>query len=125
MEPELRPLDNRLTQFLAKSIFNCPHIPQLIAELQSNEPLRRFCGYPFRSHIPRESCFSRAFARVAHSELAQNEHEALVRPTQAAAKRTGRSESVVRAFQKERTGRSEAVVRAFQKERTGRSESVV
>lgn len=80
-----RPPKSRLAlahAFLAKSIFNCPHTRQLIAELHSNEPLRRLCGYSSRKHIPHESCFSRAFAEFAHSELAQHAHEALVRATQ-------------------------------------------
>lgn len=80
-----RPPKSRLAlahAFLAKSIFNCPHTRQLIAELHANEPLRRLCGYPSRKHIPHESCFSRAFAEFAHSELAQHAHEALVRATQ-------------------------------------------
>lgn len=80
-----RPPKSRLSlahAFLAKSIFNCPHTRQLIAELHANEPLRRLCGYPCRSRIPHESCFSRAFAEFAQSELGQKAHEALVRATQ-------------------------------------------
>lgn len=80
-----RPPKSRLAlahAFLAKSIFNCPHTRQLIAELHTNEPLRRLCGYSCRSRIPHESSFSRAFAEFAQSELAQNAHEALIRATQ-------------------------------------------
>ena len=52
-------LANRAGQFLAsaeaflsKSIFNCPHTRQLIAELHTNEPLRRLCGYPVEVAFP-------------------------------------------------------------------------
>ena len=79
-----RPPKSRLAlahAFLAKSIFNCPHTRQLIAELHTNQPLRRLCGYPCRSCIPHESCFSRAFAEFAQCEVGQKAHEALVRAT--------------------------------------------
>jgi hypothetical protein len=68
--------------FLAKAIFNLPTTQLLINLLYSDAPLRRLCGWEFRSQIPDKSVFSRAFREFAESELPQRVHEALIRRTQ-------------------------------------------
>ena len=79
-----RPAKSRLSlahAFLAKSIYNFGHTRQLIDGLKSDPALRRLCGYSTAKQIPHESCFSRAFAEFAQSNLAQFAHEALIRLT--------------------------------------------
>jgi hypothetical protein len=68
--------------FIAKSIFNLTTTRNLIDELHNNTQLRRLCGWTYRSELPHESTFSRAFAEFATSELPQKLHEALIQATQ-------------------------------------------
>lgn len=79
-----RPTKSRLAlahAFLAKSIYNFAHTRQLIDGLKTDVALRKLCGYRTIEEIPHESCFSRAFAEFAESNLAQSAHEALIRLT--------------------------------------------
>ena len=68
--------------FVAKAVFNLTTTRNLIDELHNNTQLRRLCGWTYRSELPHESTFSRAFAEFAASELPQKLHEALIQATQ-------------------------------------------
>ena len=70
--------------FLAKSIYGFGHTRQLIEQLKTNPQLRRCCGWRHPSQVPHESCFSRAFAEFARTNLAQQLHATLVQKTQGA-----------------------------------------
>ncbi len=48
--------------FIAKAVYNLTTTRQLIERLQSDEPLRRICGWRRASDLPHESTFSRAFS---------------------------------------------------------------
>lgn len=68
--------------FLAKSIYGFRHTRQLIEQLKTNQQLRRCCGWRHPSQVPHESCFSRAFAEFARTNLAQQLHATLIQKTQ-------------------------------------------
>jgi hypothetical protein len=67
--------------FLAKSIYGFRHTRQLIEQLKTNQQLRRCCGWRHPSQVPHESCFSRAFAELARTNLAQQLHATLIQKT--------------------------------------------
>ena len=55
----------------------------LLDRLQSDQQLRRLCGWERKHDVPGESTFSRAFADFAESDLAGRVHEALIRKSYA------------------------------------------
>ena len=77
-----RPPCDRLrlaTAFFAKAVYRLTTTRQLLERLQSDEQLRRLCGWNTAAAVPTEATFSRAFAEFAHSGLPSRLHEALVR----------------------------------------------
>jgi transposase len=77
-----RPSKNRSAiarAFIAKTVLNIPATNLLIDRLQSDKNLRRICGFEFRSSIPSESAFSRAFKEFAELKIPQRAHEAVVK----------------------------------------------
>ena len=83
--PTGRPPSDRLalaTAFFAKAVYNLPTTRHLIQRLQTDEPLRRLCGWESAAQVPTEATFSRAFAEFAASELPAKIHEELVRHSQ-------------------------------------------
>ena len=75
------PLDRQslASAYLAKAIYNLTTTSQLIERLQSDQPLRRLCGWDRAGQLPSESTFSRAFHEFAAYQLADKIHETLVR----------------------------------------------
>jgi hypothetical protein len=78
------PLDRQslASAYLAKAIYNLTTTSQLIERLQSDQPLRRLCGWDGAGQVPSESTFSRAFHEFAAYQLADKIHETLVRRSQ-------------------------------------------
>ncbi len=68
--------------FVAKAVFHIPHTRALLERLQIDSALRRICGWNRAADVPDETIFSRAFAELAHSELPQRVHTALIARTQ-------------------------------------------
>jgi len=68
--------------FVAKAVYGLSTTRQLIDWLQTDQQLRRLCGWEAVEELPHESTFSRAFAEFAQMELPQFVHEALIRETQ-------------------------------------------
>src|SRR5260370_4139993 len=68
--------------FVAKAVYGLSTTRQLIDWLQTDQQLRRLCGWEAVKELPHESTFSRAFAEFAQMELPQFVHEALIRETQ-------------------------------------------
>jgi len=64
--------------FIAKQVYNTPTTRVLLDRLESNEKLRRICGWERKSDVPQEWTFSRAFAEFAASALPEPVHEALI-----------------------------------------------
>jgi hypothetical protein len=82
-----RPRRNRSAlgaAFLAKAVYGFTTTRQLRAQLETDQQMRRSCGWRHASQIPHEATFSRAFAEFAESELAQQLHAALIEKTQSA-----------------------------------------
>ena len=67
---------------VAKAVLGITLTRHLIQRLQSDEPLRKLCGWNQARQIPSESKFSRVFAEFAAMELPQFVHEALIQETQ-------------------------------------------
>src|SRR5216683_2911759 len=68
--------------FVAKAVCGLSTTRQLIDWLQTDQQLRRLCGWEAVEEVPHESTFSRAFAEFAQMELPQFVHETLIRETQ-------------------------------------------
>jgi hypothetical protein len=64
--------------FIAKQVYNMPTTRVLLDRLESDEKLRRICGWERKSDVPEEGTFSRAFAEFAASALPERVHEALI-----------------------------------------------
>ncbi len=64
--------------FIAKPIYRYPQTTVLIDAIMSSPSLRRLCGWEYRSEVPSESTFSRAFSVFAETELPSRIHEAMV-----------------------------------------------
>jgi hypothetical protein len=64
--------------FVAKSCYNEPTTKSFLDRLDSDESLRRICGWERRVDIPSEATFSRAFAEFAVTSLADEVHSACV-----------------------------------------------
>ena len=48
--------------FVAKQVYNMPTTRVLLDRLQTDQQLRRICGWERRHDVPKEWTFSRAFA---------------------------------------------------------------
>ena len=66
---------------MAKVLYNMPTTRVLLDRLESDEKVRRICGWERKSDIPSESTFSRAFAEFAEGRLPERVHEALIERT--------------------------------------------
>ena len=64
--------------FLAKSIYGISTTTSLIDYLNSHKLLRNLCGYEYRSAIPSESTFSRAFAEFSQAEILERIHQQVI-----------------------------------------------
>jgi hypothetical protein len=67
--------------FVAKAVLGLSTTRQLLNRLQTDDALRKLCGWDLAHHVPHEATFSRAFAQFAQMELAQFTHEALIAET--------------------------------------------
>ena len=65
--------------FIAKAVYNMPTTRVLLDRLESDQKLRRICGWEQKGEIPSESTFSRAFAEFSESQLPTLVHEVLVK----------------------------------------------
>ncbi len=77
----LRPPADRAAKartFVAKMVFTMPTTKVLINRLESDQQLRRICGWERKNDIPGEWTFSRAFAEFANNCLPERVHEALI-----------------------------------------------
>lgn len=61
--------------FLAKPIYGITTTTLLIDYLRTNKLMRNLCGYEYRSQIPCESTFSRAFAQFSQVQLLERIHQ--------------------------------------------------
>jgi len=76
-----RPAEDRSAiarAFVAKMVFTLATTRVLIDRLNSDQQLRRICGWERRSDIPKEWTFSRAFGEFSVSRLPERVHEALI-----------------------------------------------
>lgn len=76
-----RPMSGRegmLRAFILKAVYDLPTTKVLIENLETNPSLRRLCGWEYRSQVPSEATFSRAFKEFAVLELPDAIHKALV-----------------------------------------------
>lgn len=64
--------------FVAKQVFNMPTTRVLLDRLQSDQQLRRICGWERQHEVPKEWTFSRAFSEFADSGLPERVHSALI-----------------------------------------------
>ncbi len=64
--------------YVAKMIYNHDTTLQLIERLHGDKNFRRICGWEYRSQIPSESTFSRAFAEFAKTSLPNQALQAFV-----------------------------------------------
>ena len=67
-----RPAKDRVAlaqSFLAKAVFKLATTRDLIERLESDDKLRRLCGWPSACAVPSEATFSRAFAEFAETSL--------------------------------------------------------
>lgn len=71
--------------FVAKMVYTMPTTRVLTDRLESDQQLRRICGWERQSDIPEEWTFSRAFAEFAESRLPERVHEALIHKSYAGA----------------------------------------
>ena len=67
--------------FVAKAVYDMPTTRALLDRLDTDVVLRRICGWEWKSEVPSESVFSRAFAEFSDTQLPQRVHEALIRNT--------------------------------------------
>ena len=72
--------DRRLVArtFVAKAVHSFATARALLDALASSPRLRRICGWERRHEVPSEASFSRTFAEMAHSELLQRVHAAMI-----------------------------------------------
>jgi len=64
--------------FVAKSVYNFQTTRDLIDRLHIDRTLRIICGWRYRSDIPSEATFSRAFGELSDLEVAQKTQEKFV-----------------------------------------------
>ena len=63
---------------IAKHVYNMQTTRDLIDRLQSDRVLRVICGWRYKTDIPSESKFSRAFGELSELKIAQKTHEKFV-----------------------------------------------
>jgi len=76
-----RPMSGRediLRAFILKAVYDLPTTKVLIENLETNPSLQRLCGLEYRSQVPSEATFSRAFNEFAVLELPDVIQKALV-----------------------------------------------
>ena len=79
-----RPKKSRIAlarAFAAKMLYNLSTTRGLLDRLQSDQILRRLCGWERKDQVPHESAFSRAFAEFSESRLPERVHEAVIEKT--------------------------------------------
>ncbi len=64
--------------FIAKMVYNMPTTRMLLERLESDQSLRRLCGWEYRHQVPHESVFSRANHEFSASRLPERVHEAMI-----------------------------------------------
>ena len=64
--------------FVAKMVYDMPTTRVLLDRLDSDQKLRRICGWEHPHDIPGEWTFSRGFAEFAANRLPERVHEALI-----------------------------------------------
>lgn len=64
--------------FIAKSVYNLQTTRDLIERLKVDRVLRLICGWRYVRSIPHESTFSRVFAELSHSRIADKTHQAFI-----------------------------------------------
>ena len=67
-----------LIAFFAKAIYNLLTTRQLMERRQSDQQLRRLCGWNSAAELPSEATFSRAFGQFAQQQIPSRIHAALV-----------------------------------------------
>jgi len=65
--------------FVAKTIYNMPTTRALLDRLETDNALRRICGWERNNDVPDEWTFSRAFAEFSASQLPERVHEAFIK----------------------------------------------
>ena len=65
--------------FIAKAVYNLQTTRDLIDRLKVDRVLRIICGWRYVRSIPSESTFSRIFAQLAHSKIADKTHQAFIK----------------------------------------------
>ncbi len=65
--------------FVAKAVYNLQTTRDLIDRLKVDQVLRIICGWRYAHSIPHESTFSRVFAQLAHSKIADKTHRAFIK----------------------------------------------
>jgi transposase len=65
--------------FIAKSVYNIQTTRDLIDRLHCDRTLRILCGWRYKTDIPSESKFSRAFKELSEMQIAQRTHEQFVK----------------------------------------------
>lgn len=64
--------------FIAKSVYNIRTTRDLIDRLKVDRALRIICGWRYAHSIPHESTFSRVYAELARSRIADKTHQAFI-----------------------------------------------
>lgn len=65
--------------FVAKAVYNLQTTRDLIDRLKVDRVLRIICGWRYVRSIPSESTFSRVYAELAHSRIADKTHQAFIK----------------------------------------------
>jgi len=65
--------------FVAKAVYNLQTTRDLIDRLRVDRVLRTICGWRYARSIPSESTFSRVYAQLAHSKIADKTHQAFIK----------------------------------------------
>ncbi len=78
--PGRPPADRTATAraFVAKQVYDMPTTRILLDRLQTDQKLRRICGWEHKQDVPKEWIFSRAFAEFSEISLPERVHEALI-----------------------------------------------
>jgi len=64
--------------FVAKAVYNLETTRDLIDRLRADRTLRLICGWRYRYQIPHESTFSRVFALMAQTKVADYAHQKFI-----------------------------------------------
>jgi transposase len=65
--------------FVAKAVYNLQTTRDLIERLKADRTLRLICGWRYAYQIPHESTFSRVYALMAHSKVADEAHRRFIK----------------------------------------------